>query len=282
MTKHCLIDIDASRRPPGLQAGSGSAPLRVLILGGTSEAFEIAKRLAGRSNLSVISSLAGRLHQPKIPDGPVRIGGFGGVDGLISFLKNERIGAVIDATHPFAARISASAESACGQLGLPLIAFSRAPWARQQADRWHVVPDNRSAADYVAQTPGRVFLAIGRQQLDVFAACGNAWFLIRAIDPPDVALPANTKLLLERGPFQLADELRLLRDHAIDYVVSKNSGGNSTYAKIEAARLLGIPVAMVERPQKHRVPTVDTIDGVLENLGRLQLQLATVQELCAP
>ena len=281
MTRRCLIDTEASRRTPVIETTSQPAPLRVLILGGTSEAAEIARRLADQRDLSVISSLAGRVNQPKIPDGPVRIGGFGGVDGLISFLRNERIGAVIDVTHPFAARISASAESACSQLGLPLIAFSRAPWAKQETDRWHVIPDIRSAAAYVAQTPGRVFLAIGRQQLDAFAACSNAWFLIRAIDPPDVSLPANTKLLLERGPFHLEDELRLLRDHVIDYIVSKNSGGQATYAKIKAARLLGIPVVMVDRPQKHTVPTVDTINEVLATLSRLQLQLAAIQEPCA-
>lgn len=282
MTRRCLIDTEASRRTPVIEAACRPAPLRVLILGGTSEASEIARRLADQGDLSVISSLAGRVNQPKIPDGPVRIGGFGGVDGLLSFLQNESIGAVIDATHPFAARISASAESACSQLGLPLIAFSRAPWAKQDADRWHVIPDTRSAAAYVAKTPGRVFLAIGRQQLDAFTACSNAWFLIRAIDPPDVSLPANTTLILERGPFHLEDELHLLRDHAIDYIVSKNSGGHATYAKIEAARRLGIPVVMVDRPQKHTVPTVDTINGVLANLSRLQLQLAAIQEPCAP
>ncbi len=282
MTRLCLMDTEASRRTPAIEAASRSAPLGVLILGGTSEASEIARRLADESELSVISSLAGRVSQPTIPDGHVRIGGFGGVDGLISFLRNERIGAVIDATHPFAARISASAESACRQLGLPLIAFSRAPWAKQEADRWHAVCDTERAAAYVAETAGRVFLAIGRQQLEAFSACSKAWFLIRAIDPPDVSLPAHTKLLLERGPFHLEDELRLLRDHAIDYIVSKNSGGHATYAKIEAARLLGIPVVMVERPQKHTVPTVDTLNGILAKLSRLQFQLAAIQEPCAP
>ena len=264
------------------QDPSRPAPLRVLILGGTGEASEIAKRLVNKTNLVAISSLAGRVNQSRIPDGPVRIGGFGGVDGLISFLQTEEIGIVIDATHPFAVQISANAEAACKRLGLPLIAFARAPWEKHEADLWHAVPDTERAAAYVAETAGRVFLAIGRQQIDAFASCSKAWLLIRAIDPPDVSLPANTKLLLERGPFHLEDELRLLRNHAIDYIVSKNSGGHATYAKIEAARLLGIPVVMVDRPQKHTVPTVDTINGVLANLSRLQLQLAAIQEPCAP
>ncbi|HMF53005.1 MAG TPA: cobalt-precorrin-6A reductase [Edaphobacter sp.] len=278
MVRCRLIDTEATRKTPAIEAVPRSAPFRVLILGGTGEASELARRLADQSDLSIVSSLAGRVNQPKIPEGPVRIGGFGGVDGLISFLQNERIGAVIDATHPFAARISASAELACNRLGLPLIVFSRVPWAKQEADRWHVVLDTRSAAAYVAQTPGRVFLAIGRQQLDTFAACSNAWFLIRAIDPPDVSLPPNTKLILERGPFHLEHELQLLRDHAIEYIVSKNSGGPATYAKIEAARLLGIPVVMVERPQKHSVPSINSVDGVLATLNRLQ----PIAEFCTP
>jgi precorrin-6A/cobalt-precorrin-6A reductase len=285
LTERYLIAPEASRSTPALEAASWPAPLRVLILGGTGEASEIARRLADRSDLSVISSLAGRVNQPKIPDGRVRIGGFGGVDGLISYLQRESIGAVIDATHPFAARISASAESACSQLGLPLISCSRVPWAKQEADLWHVAADAPSAAAYVAQNPGRVFLAIGRQQLGVFAECSSAWFLVRAIDPPDASLPANTKLILERGPFPLEDELQLLRDHAIDYIVSKNSGGLATYAKIEAARLLGIPVVMIERPQKHSASWLDSsnsIEGVLASLSRLQLRLHPTSECCAP
>jgi precorrin-6A/cobalt-precorrin-6A reductase len=282
MTRRSLLNTEASRMTPAIEPASMPAPLRVLILGGTSEAYEIARRLADQGDLSVISSLAGRVNQPKTPDGPVRIGGFGGVDGLISFLRNERIRVVIDATHPFAARISVNAESACGQLGLPLIAFSRVPWAKQKHDRWHVFPDTLSAAAYVAQTPGRVFLAIGRQQLDAFAACSNAWFLTRVIDRLDTPLPPNAKVVLERGPFLLEHELQLLREHAIDYIVSKNSGGQATYAKIEAARMLRIPVVMVDRPQKHTVPTVDTINDVLTSLSQLQFQLASIQESCAP
>jgi precorrin-6A/cobalt-precorrin-6A reductase len=283
MTKLCPIGTKGYRKIIAIEPASGSVPLRVLLLGGTSEASEIARRLADDDGLRVLSSLAGRVNQPRIPAGPVRIGGFGGVDGLTAFLKEGKIRAVIDATHPFASRISANAETACKQLGVPLIAFARAPWAKHEADHWHAVPDTERAAAYIAKTASRVFLAIGRQQLDAFASCNNAWFLIRAIDPPDVSLPANTKLLLERGPFLLEDELGLLRDHAIDCVVSKNSGGPATYAKIEAARLLRIPVVMVDRPpRKHTVATVDSINGVLSNLSRLQFQLGAIQEPCAP
>lgn len=256
-------------------------PFRVLILGGTSEGCEIARRLAHRGDLSVISSLAGRVNEPKIPDGQVRIGGFGGVDGLISFLQTEKIDAVIDATHPFAARISANAESACTQRGVTLIAFFRAPWVRQEGDRWHSVSDVESAAAYVAETAGRVFLAIGRQQIEPFAACRKGSLLIRAITPPEVSLPANTQLILARGPFRVEDELQLLRNHAIDYIVSKNSGGHATYAKIEAARLLGIPVVMIERPLKYTTQVIDSVDGVLASLGRLQLRMHQSREICA-
>lgn len=270
MTKRCLIDSETTRNITDIETASQSAPLKVLILGGTCEASDIAKRIADQRDLSVISSLAGRVNQPRIPEGSVRIGGFGGEDGFISFLQNERIDVVIDATHPFAARITSSAESACRRLGLPLIVFSRVPWTKQETDRWHVTHDTQSAAAYVAQTPGRVFLAIGRQKIDDFAACDNAWFLVRAIDPPEVPLPPNTKLILERGPFHLEHELQLLRDHSIDYIVSKNSGGLATYAKIEAARLLGIPVVMIERPQKHSVPSINSVDGVLASLNRLR------------
>lgn len=281
MTELCPLETEVHRKTIAIDAAAGSVPLRVLLLGGTAEASEIARRLADDDGLRVLSSLAGRVNQPRMPVGPVRVGGFGGVDGLIAFLNGEGIDAVIDATHPFASRISANAEAACKQLGVPLIALNRAPWTKHEADRWHTVPDIERAAASIAEIAGRVFLAIGRQQLDAFAACNNAWFLIRAIDPPDVSLPANTKLLLERGPFHLEDELRLLRDHAIDCVVSKNSGGPATYAKIEAARVLRIPVVMVDRPRKHTVATVDTIDSVLASLRRLQLQLAAVRERCA-
>lgn len=247
-----------------------TAPLRSLLLGGASEAAEIANRLIGRPGLILISSFAGRTAQPKLPESRVRIGGFGGVDGLIAYLTAEKIDLVIDATHPFAARISANAEAACSNLSLPLIAYDRPPWERSEDDRWHEVPSMEGAAACVAQRSGRIFLAIGRQQVDLFSSCTEASLLIRAIDPPASPLPSNAQLILERGPFDLEHELNLLREHAIDLIVSKNSGGPSTYAKIEAARILGIPVVMVSRPQKRIVPAFATIDSVLAEIGRLQ------------
>lgn len=278
MTRLCLMETKTSRRAELIEACSESVPLRVLILGGTSEAHEIARRLADDNSLRVMSSLAGSVKHPRIPDGLVRIGGFGGVDGLISFLHSEGIGAVIDATHPFAARISDNAEEACKQAGVPLIVFARAPWTKHEADRWHPAPDMEHAAAYIAKRSGRVFLAIGRQHADAFASCSQSWFLIRAIDPPSGPLPANMKLLLARGPFLVEDEVRLLRDHAIDCVVAKNSGGIATYAKIEAARVLRIPVVIVDRPKSHSVATVNELDGVVAHLRRVQSQSGAVQE----
>lgn len=244
-------------------------PLRVLILGGTSEAAEIAARLAGRPELTVTYSLAGRIDQPKVPAGDVRIGGFGGVDGLVTYLTSENISFVLDATHPFASKMSPNAEAACNHLGLRLIALSRPPWAKSQGDHWHEVPDIESAASCIAQSCSRVFLAIGRQHVDAFTSCTAASFLIRSIDKPSSPPPPNAQLISERGPFDLDHELSLLREHAIDIIVSKNSGGTATYAKIEAARILGIPVVMVSRPEKHTRPTWATVDSALAVLDHL-------------
>ena len=242
------------------------AQLRVLILGGTSEGAQLAARLSGRANLSVISSLAGRVVDLRLPEGEVRVGGFGGVDGLASYLVNEKIAIVIDVTHPYAARISQNAEIACGRTGLPLIVLDRPPWNRVDGDRWHEVDDFESAAMLVNVKNARIFLSIGRQELASFSACSNAWFLIRAIEKPTEHLPQHHQLVLQRGPFQLEDELQLLRGHAIDYVVSKNSGGSATYSKVEAARSLGIPIVMVRRPLKHSVETFQTIEAVVAKL----------------
>jgi precorrin-6A/cobalt-precorrin-6A reductase len=241
---------------------------RILILGGTGEGAELASRLARRPELYTISSLAGRVSEPKLPEGIVRVGGFGGVEGLISFLVKERIGMVVDVTHPFAVRISRNAELACTRLGLPLIAFARLPWTKTKADLWHEVQDFKEAARLVDVNKKRVLLSIGRQEVDSFAVCHNAWFLIRAIEEPKGPLPRLHEILLRRGPFDLSEELRLLEDHSINYVISKNSGGSATYPKIQAAQLLKIPVVMVRRPIKHTGSTVETLEEVLMEVDR--------------
>lgn len=244
-------------------------PPRILILGGTSEASELAAFLSPRMDLSVISSLAGRVSQPALPAGIVRVGGFGGVAGLISYLVHENIAAVIDATHPYASKISANAELACTTLNVPLIAFERPPWEPQKGDCWLPARDVKAAALLVNQRDSRVFLSIGRQELGAFSGCEDAWFLVRAIDAPEERLPANSKLILARGPFHFEDEMQMLRSEAISRIVSKNSGGTATYSKIEAGRVLGIPIVMLDRPRKHKAPTLARRDDVLLRLAEL-------------
>jgi precorrin-6A/cobalt-precorrin-6A reductase len=246
-----------------------SSSRRILILGGTGEGSELSKRLLGRADLTAVSSLAGRVSQPRLPEGNVRVGGFGGLDGLTSYLARENIKAVIDATHPFAVRISQNAEIACKRLGVPLIALIRPSWTKTKDDLWQNVPDFEAAATRANSMGGRVFLSIGRQELGSFSKCKDAWFLIRAIEEPTERLPPHHKILLQRGPFDLNAELQLLRDYSIDCVVSKDSGGLATYTKIEAARSLRIPVVMISRPLKHTVPTVETLEAAVKELDRL-------------
>ncbi|HEV2676503.1 MAG TPA: cobalt-precorrin-6A reductase [Aliidongia sp.] len=230
---------------------------RLLILGGTGEAVLLARHLTRRPDLDVISSLAGRVANPALPVGAVRVGGFGGVDGLVAYLK-QRIDAVIDTTHPFAARMSFNAAEACRHVQVPLLGFVRPAWQPVPGDRWLSVADMAGAA---ALCQGRVFLTVGRQELAPFAGC-DAWFLIRSIDPPGGALPPRHALLLARGPFETTAEIELLRANAIDLVVSKNSGGPATYAKIAAARALELPVVMVERPARPATDEARSLDEV--------------------
>jgi len=186
---------------------------RILILGGTSEALELASDLSGQKEFSVIYSLAGRVNHPRLPECEIRIGGFGGIDGLSSYLAEEHIQAVLDATHPFAAKITRHIEQASRQLGLPLLSLVRPPWTALAEDTWHEVPDLQEAVLTIPHLGKRVLLAVGRQEVSVFAQCANKYFLIRSIEPPSAPLPPNCNILLARGPFQLEDEIKLLRDH---------------------------------------------------------------------
>jgi precorrin-6A/cobalt-precorrin-6A reductase len=186
---------------------------------------------------------------------------------LISYLVDESIEVVIDATHPFASKISGNAELACKTLGVPLIALERPSWEPKEHDCWCAVPDVKAAASMVNHKRNRVFLSIGRQDLGAFSNNEDAWFLVRAIDQPNEKLPANSKLILQRGPFHLNDELQMLRSESISLIVSKNSGGTATYSKIEAARALRIPIVMIDRPQKHKMPTVARWEDVLQKLA---------------
>ena len=220
---------------------------RLLILGGTGEALALAEQASRLPDLRVITSLAGRTRKPVMPAGEARIGGFGGADGLAEYLRETAIDLVVDATHPFAAEISRNAVAARAAAGVPLLTLTRPAWQPRDGDRWTVVADADAAA--AALTPGsRVFLAVGRGSVGAFARA-DAWFLVRVIDRPDVEFPLKGYTLIEgRGPFREADERALLTAHRIDTVVAKNSGGAATYAKIAAARALGLPVVMIRRP----------------------------------
>jgi precorrin-6A/cobalt-precorrin-6A reductase len=219
--------------------------MRVLLLGGTAEARTLAKTLAPQTD--IISSLAGRVPDPALPVGPVRIGGFGGVEGLKRWLQEEGIDAVVDATHPFAATMTAHAAEACGQLQLPHLVLARPAWDPGAAV---VVESDVEAAETIARRKySRVFLTTGRSGVKAFAD-SDAWFLIRAVtEPDDDVMPRQYQLLLSRGPYHYDDEITLLRQHRIDALVTKNSGGEMTRAKLDAAAALDIPVVMVARPQ---------------------------------
>lgn len=232
----------------------------MLILGGTAEARELAAAVpAGH----VVTSLAGRVSAPRLPVGEVRIGGFGGPDGLAAWLVSERIDAVVDATHPFAHRISASARQATATVDLPLLALHRPGWTEEPGDDWRRVPSVEAAAAALPAVGGRVLLTTGRQSLAAFA--GNTeWFLIRTVDPPSPPLPARHAVVLDRGPYTVDGETALMREHGIDVLVTKDSGGALTAAKLVAARRLGLPVLMVDRPAPpDGVPTVATVEDAV-------------------
>jgi precorrin-6A/cobalt-precorrin-6A reductase len=234
----------------------------ILILGGTAEARELAAALDG-ARIAVVSSLAGRVGNPRLPRGEVRIGGFGGPDALARWLGEHGAAAVVDATHPFAERISASAARACPAAGVPLLRLERPGWTARPGDQWHRVPDLEAAAALVPTLGTRVFLTTGRQGLGAFAAVDDAWFLVRCVDPPAPPLPLHHELLLDRGPYSLAGERSLLDHHAIDLVVTKDSGGAATEPKLDAARERGLPVIVVERPPRSAAPAVGTVAEAL-------------------
>jgi precorrin-6A/cobalt-precorrin-6A reductase len=234
----------------------------VLVLGGTSEARALAVELAAVSGLRVISSLAGRVSNPSLPAGEVRVGGFGGADGLAAYARAQGVGAVVDATHPFAETISAHAVDACARAGLPLLRLARPAWSRRDGDEWHDAGSLAEAAALLPKLGSRVFLTTGRQGLAAFAAL-DLWFLIRCVDPPDGPLPARSEVLLARGPYQRESERALMRGGGIDVLVTKNSGGPLTEGKLDAARDLGIPVVMVSRPAAAAAESVTAVSDAV-------------------
>jgi precorrin-6A/cobalt-precorrin-6A reductase len=237
------------------------------VLGGTGEARELAARLVEVPGVRVVSTLAGRVREPRLPAGEVRVGGFGGPARMADWLLAEGADAVVDATHPFAERISGSAAVAAGLAGVPLLLLRRPGWTSGEGDDWRWVATLDEAASALPEIGERVFLTTGRQGLAAFAD-SDRWFLVRCVDPPGPPLPARRQLLLTRGPYTLDGELNLMREHRIDVLVTKDSGGPQTEAKLAAARTLGLPVVVVRRPAPPPgVPVVATVGAALSWLG---------------
>lgn len=237
---------------------------RVLILGGTGDAAQLAAKLSAFPDLEVISSLAGRTLNPALPTGLLRSGGFGGAEGLATYLQDQNIKGLIDATHPFAAQMSWNAAAATAKTGVHYLRLERPAWTKERGDRWIEVETVEAAVEAIPSEATRVFLTIGRQQLAPFASLTHLWFLMRAIDPPATHLPLPPgELLLDRGPFSLAQERKLLLDYRIDAMVSKNSGGTATYPKLIAARELNLTVVMVKRPAMPPGEAVADVEGAI-------------------
>jgi len=250
----------------------------ILILGGTTEARQLALRLSARDDIAVTLSLAGRTASPLAQPVPVRRGGFGGVAGLVQYLRDHEVSALIDATHPYAPTISAHAVSAALQTHTPAIALRRPPWRPVAGDRWTEVLDADDAVRTLGPAPRRVFLALGRQEIAAFAQAPQHHYLIRSVDPvePPLAVP-HASYIQDRGPFAAEAESALLLAHAIDVVVAKNSGGEATYGKIAAARSLGLPVLLFRRPAEPASPGAarSGVAGVEEAMAWLDHVLET-------
>jgi precorrin-6A/cobalt-precorrin-6A reductase len=237
---------------------------RILILGGTAPARQLAERLAERVDLAVTLSLAGRTAVPALQPVPVRVGGFGGAEGLADHLAAERVDILVDATHPYAAAISANAVRGAQLANVPLIALRRPPWEPVAGDRWTPARDAADAVAALGAASRRVFVALGRKDIAPFAAAPQHHYLIRSVDPvdPPLQLP-HAVYLTGRGPFAEDDERALLVRNRIEVVVAKNSGGPATYGKIAAARALGLAVIMLTRPELPPAPGVETFDSPL-------------------
>lgn len=240
--------------------------MRVLLLGGTTEASAMAARLS-QASIDAMFSYAGRTLAPAPQPLPTRIGGFGGVAGLVTYLNAKAITHVIDATHPFAAGMSRNAVVACTQVGASLIRLERAPWVAQAGDNWTTVERIEGMPAALPDTPARVFLAIGKQQIGLFSVKQQHHYVLRLIDAPDAPLPlAQTTVVLARGPFTTIGDTALMREHRITHVLAKNAGGTAARAKLEAARALRLPVIMAARPALPGC-ALDSVDAVIGWLG---------------
>jgi precorrin-6A/cobalt-precorrin-6A reductase len=236
----------------------------ILVLGGTLQATALATALAD-ANLPATLSLAGRVARPKAQAIPVRVGGFGGVDGLVQYLRDHAITHLVDATHPFAAQMSAHAIAAARMTGTPLVALTRAPWVGGDGDDWTQVPDLEAAVGALGRPRETVFLALGRMHLAAFAAQPQHRYILRLVDPPDGPLPLrDATVIVDRGPFTLAGDTALMQAQAVQRIVCKNAGGSGAVAKLVAARALQLPVVMIERPVIQARADVTTVDAVLD------------------
>ncbi|WP_431016991.1 cobalt-precorrin-6A reductase [Bradyrhizobium pachyrhizi] len=242
--------------------------MRALILGGTADANLLAAAIASAGGIDAVYSYGGRTRAPADQPLPTRIGGFGGVDGLANYLRREAITHVVDATHPFAAEMSRNAIAACAQTATSLLALERAPWDKASGDRWIEVADVVSAAAALPDSPTRVFLAIGRQHIAPFGARPQHAYTLRFVDPPEQALPLpDADVIVSRGPFTLEGEIAMMRARRIEWIVARNSGGTGARAKIDAARVLGLPVIMITRPSLPDRPRVESVSEVIQWLG---------------
>ncbi|MEY9122181.1 cobalt-precorrin-6A reductase [Bradyrhizobium yuanmingense] len=240
--------------------------IRALILGGTADASLLAAEIA-RAGIAAVYSYGGRTRAPADQPLPTRIGGFGGVTGLADYIRAAGITHVIDATHPFAAEMSRNAVDACTQTGTPLLALERAPWIKASADTWIEVTDVDTAVSALPDAPANVFLAIGRQHIAPFAAKPQHAYTLRFVDPPEASLPFAADVIVSRGPFTLHSELAMMRTRGIAWIVARNSGGDGARAKIDAARMLGLPVIMISRPELPERQRVESVTDVMQWLG---------------
>jgi precorrin-6A/cobalt-precorrin-6A reductase len=244
-------------------------PLKLLILGGSGEAADLARALAGDTRYDVTLSLAGRTADPALLPGTLRSGGFGGAEGLARVLAEERFDLVIDATHPFAVQMKANAIEAARVAHVPLLAIRRPPWVQREGDRWIMVESIETAAAAIGQDPRRVFLTTGRMELAPFRQAPQHFYIVRSVEAPSPQeLPPRAELITARGPFNVADERALIEVHRIELIVTKNSGGAGAAAKLDAARAFSLPVIMVERPALPEAPSVETVADALVWLKR--------------
>lgn len=235
-------------------------------MGGTADASLLAAEIA-RAGIDAIYSYGGRTRAPADQPLPTRIGGFGGASGLADYIRREAITHVIDATHPFAAEMSRNAVAACAETATPLIALERAPWIKASADNWIEVVNVNAAVAALPDAPANVFLAIGRQHIAPFATKSQHAYTLRFVDPPESPLPFAADVIVSRGPFTLDGELKMLRMRGIASIVARNSGGDGARAKIDAARMLGLPVIMISRPSLPERLRVESVTEVMQWLG---------------